>query len=294
LGRSRLLLAVIVLRFGPAIVDVVIVVLLDALLHLPLLVISCGSRGDWRRNGMRFKVIIILSKLAGILVGLMVVLIQTVVLWTGLIVIVVLIEGVVCSRVVVILAVVYHRHGRFGQRVGLRVIIVELVVIVLAVILTGRIVILNRMIVVRSRITLGLVVVHGIIPDRRLLDRHFTLPAFAAGIGEFTDPDRLDGPVRLGADMIHGNAVVHDDVIMDVKMIDDRGVIENVLYMGAIKAERTRAAVAKMFGREKDEAIRVETEIEISGHTHPPVEKANSRGEDGERRQGSPAAIITG
>ena len=102
----------------------------------------------------------------------------------------------------------------------------------------------------------------------------------------------MDGRSGDGGDVFRRNAAVDEIVIVDVEVVDDRGVIINLRYLGRGHAIAARMRVAKMSNRHKRETIPTQTEIETDADGDPVIKESNTIPIHRARRQRRPAAVI--
>ena len=73
------------------------------------------------------------------------------------------------------------------------------------------------------------------------------------------DGDGMDGHSGGGGDVFRRNAAIDEVAIANVEVVDHRGLIEKLRYLGRSCAKTTGMRIAKILGWDKRETARAQT-----------------------------------
>ena len=136
-----------------------------------------------------------------------------------------------------------------------------------------------------------LVVELGAVYDNRL---PAALKLFAARDrrGRFSNRNRMNRRTRHGADVPRINAVIDDDAITDIEIIDGRGLVVDSQFVHVTNAEAPEMRAAKIFRRHECEKIHADAEIKSGVHNRPVKNNPHAVAINRMRRQRRPATVI--
>ena len=110
--------------------------------------------------------------------------------------------------------------------------------------------------------------------------------------GGVPDGDGTDGCVGNGDDVFRINPPVDKIAAMPIEIVDYRGVIINLRYLGPCHEIAAWMRVAKTSNRHKGETIPTQAEIETDADGEPVIKESNAFPIHRARRQRRPAAVL--